>query len=83
MFRRLVPVIALLLLIAGCQSGGAEAPSAPEDLIDARDRAIEFVHLRFGVGLAPQMHWNENQVAAEDTPDWVEYQYSALPWLSV
>lgn len=27
------------------------------------------------------MQWNEDQVAGEDTANWVEYQYSALPWL--
>jgi len=81
MFRRLVLVVSLLLLVAGCQVSESAPQVAPADLVDARDRAIEFVQLRFRVGLGPQMQWDEARVASEDAADWIEYQYSALPWL--
>jgi hypothetical protein len=81
MYRRLVLVVSFLLFVAGCQVSESEAPSAPDDLVEARNQALEYVELRFGVGLTQMTSWDEVRVHTAPAPDWLEYQYSGQRWL--
>ncbi len=81
MLKHLILVVSLMLAVTACQAVGSEVSSAPDDLLDARDVTLEYLQLRYLVGFGPNMGWEEIQAEDQQVDDWVEYQYSALPWV--
>lgn len=82
MFRIVVPVVCLALLITACAGSEVEVPTAPLDLIEAREAAFDHIQIYYFTGPDSMLQWHEDRVVDEDLVDWVEYQYTADPWIA-
>lgn len=82
MSRIYVSVVALMLFATACATDVPAPPTAPTNLLDARGAALEYVQSRYLAGPDLMLLWQEERVADESLGDWVEYQYTAVPWIA-
>jgi hypothetical protein len=81
MIRLVVVIAGIALVLTACAGETPAKPVAPPDLVGARNAALDYVQVTYAVGPDVVETWQEAQVITSVPAGWVEYEYTAPPWI--